>query len=77
MLSACLTCKHARKTQGCGLGQAFYSLSLTTYQVMHVCFDFEPLKAFQDVECFQGFKVAVVSTTATNSPSGTIRGENQ
>lgn len=72
MLSACLTCRHSRRSV---CGHAACSLDGQARAVMHVCFSFEPLKAFHDVERSHGFEVAVVSTTATNSPSGEKRGD--
>lgn len=71
MLSACLTCKNARKPRSCGMGQVVCLLSDHPHEVMHLCLDFEHFdtaSAFHDVKCAEGFPSCSASTTATNSP---------
>lgn len=76
MLSACLTCQHARKPRSSGMGQAVCVLSDAAHEVMHVCRDFQRLGSFHNAERAEGFPSCSVSTTATNSPSGDFSSKN-
>lgn len=64
-LSACLTCRHARKPRASGAGMVICSLDWEPQELMHVCMAFYPLA---DSFSRPGPSCSA-STTATNSHS--------
>lgn len=76
MFSSCLTCKHARKPRGSAMGQVLCISTDTAHEVGHVCASFEPFFSFHNAECTEAVSKLRASTTATNSPTGTISSKN-
>lgn len=70
-LSACLVCRFAKHASA---GQVLCRLDESTHETMHVCLSFVGLWINESTTAAGRFSSCIASTTATNSPSGTILG---